>query len=1805
MGSSIRTRVGALAAGLVAVLGGCQCGTPPVDCSDTTVTFEQPSPGTTVDSPFDVAVVVRDSTGAAFTFDSATLVVDGTSYTGTVLGNRATFGRVTAGGGARSLTATIASGTCQKVATTTVTVREVCSTPTVTAVTFPQDQAPLGVLTNADLPQGTNLQVRVAADCTEGVQVRILRGSTEVGPPTPFLNGVATVTLPTLPDSDSATYELFAELLKDGAAVNTPSGNPAALASIRVDRVAPACAVTTSGRFGPSADQAPNTPGFQMRVTGTTAPNSTAQFAITGQGAPVTAVPNATGEVSADFTLPATGTTTYTVTLTCRSAVGNTATATGMFVVDLEPPVVTITSPTSSDGGNPLVTRSPLAVQVSAAGAEDGSVVIVRRNGQPAGSGTVTGGVATVNVSFGADGTYTLEVQVTDAAGNVGAATLTVDVALDGCGALFSRPAQCPALLTAAQLAAGSTYSFQTTSKPACVGTSARLFRADVLADGGVGAETTVGTATLGATGLANFAPLALASGDYAFRAEVDDVGPDAGVSLADCRVTVDLDGPSITNPVVPSGFTFATINATQDTQPGTPGVQRQLAFSARVPMGGRVDVCTTQAVDPVTTQSRATSPECGAGWFVLAQNVTSPAAGFTFPEGSYSIKVVVVGGGLAMAPASAPVPLFVDGTRPCVNGLTRTLPQDTNGDGRLNIAELAGQAPRLEFELNAACGDSSPATLSTTTPVVVRDIVSGAPGPVRASTATFANGRYTVTLTGPYASEVNLDLFVELTDLANNRNLYTGTTDAARFAFRVDPVAPSCDLQRPSASQTLLGQADVPGGNFAVRVATALDVGTDGVRVTFGATPPRDVTPSNGLAETTYSVTGTNTYTVSAVCTDESGNATSSATRNITIDLDPPTCSITAPTAMTYSNSTIATSVTVGGAEGRQVAIRSTLGGSTPLATLTVSGGVAAGNVSYPNGTQTVTAEVSDAAGNTCTASVANVVVNSAACALAMTSGESLPNGLWFNRSNTGALTSSAPWTGTIAAVTANSADCRTGQTVTLVRTLPTAGSPVTATTAANGDVSFANVAVADGETWTVTIDNGSGLLTTRTFRVGLRIPVAGNVRINSFLVTTGEPLFFVAPTGNINLDPSAGTARATTYFADQAAGTAGAQVSVSLGAVSGTVYGDDDGRVEIRYGSTVLSTHLIEMEPYVLDPTQVTLPHNTTGQFVVRVVTAAGNSIDVVSNAGTVDVIAPAAPAVSQALTSARAATVTLEWDPVYDDGTDSASGGLLGGPVMQQAGYDVRWTTSSVPGNNAMATVADYFGSSSKQDGITAWSAGRITKALTLPPLNTYFIAVRARDEVGNYSAFAAPTGLDNLWTRTRLVAPVASSNFGASVVMAPLVGNDNANEVVVAASGRGGVGSVYVYSGAALLTTQMTCGAGCQELTPSDSVAGAFGADLSAAGNVGDVSGEGRRDLVVGQNWTASGNGGRAVIFFGTSAASLSVADSIELRGDSTNRIGLTTRIIRDIDGDGLDELALAAPLFNMNRGRVFIYRGRSRAAWAALRTATDPVTMIQYIPVSEATADHVIDGPSPLLAAAGNAFGQSRNGFVSVNDLDGDGRPDVGIPTSRASINRYRIFGSATLLASSGAMPLDSTSAFRLELSETPTSDNAITGGVGAAVVGGEDVIDSSAADLVVGYSGKPGAGEVMIYSALSAPTNPTINPPVAVRISGPLTFGATVAVGMLNADAQKEVVAATNATSANRVFVVYPQMGAFESGVLGSAPRFWVSTLDGQALTGNPSSRLGASLAIGDVDGDVAHDLVVGDSNTGEVRVWR
>ncbi|MFZ5445051.1 MAG: beta strand repeat-containing protein [Myxococcota bacterium] len=1788
----------AVAVAAVALVG-CNCDKPEVTCTDTEISWEAPTSDTTT-SPFDVSFSVKAS-GNPFSIDKAQITIDGKTVVGTVSGARATFSGVTSSAGEQQLVATISQGTCSKTyAPRAITVQgEMCTTPAVSAVTFPQDTAaPMGVLNGTELPPGEHVQVRVAASCSTGVQVRIKRGADVVSELTDFSAGVAVVTT-TLPDGDNARYDLFAELVKNGAAVNTTASNPEASASIEVARTPPVVALTVPPVFGPMDDANSGMAGFQARVPGTAPAGTTCTLAVTTQ-TPQTVVATMSGDVSADFTLTSGS---YTATLTCTDPAGNVGTAMATFRVDFEPPMVTIISPANVDGGaTMIVTQSPLSVTIST-DAEDGSDVAITRNGTEVDADRVSGGAATLTVSFGADGTYTLAVTVTDLAGNSTTRTVVVVVTLDGCGAAFTRPPVCPVLITPAQMSNG-TYSFQTASKPTCQGQPATLYRIDYLADGGALAEVPSGSTTVGPTGVSNFPPVTLTSGDYAFRAEIVNLGADAGVSVADsCRVTVDLDGPVITNPIVPGGSPYAIVNASQDTQPLVPGVQRTLTFSARVPMGGRVDVCTTQPFDSSRPASdggfemRPTSAECGPGWYVLQQGVTSPVSGFTFPDGTYDIKVVVVGGGQAVA--SPPVSMLSDSIRPCVNGISRTLPQDANSNNRLSIVELGGAAPRLQFQLG--CGDTA-SSLSATTPVTVRDVTGGAAGATRASTAAFASNTYTVTLTGAYATELDLNLFVELTDLAGNKNLLNLPVDPATFSFRVDPVAPTCDIQSPGPSQTLIGQAGVMGGMFPVSVSTSPDVTTNSVRVTFGTTAARDLTPTNNVAQTSYAVSGTNTYAVTAVCTDESGNQTTATPRSVTIDLDAPTCSISSPAAMTYSVNQISTAVSVAGAEGRTVTIRSSLQGA-PLGTLTVGSGVATGNISYPNGTQTVTAEVSDTAGNPCSASVAGVVVNSTSCGLTLTNVFTNSAGNWFNRSNTGSLGAT---TGVIASVNANSADCRSGQTVTLQRTLPTMGAVATTATPSNGDVSFANVSVNDGETWTMTINNGTGILTTQTFRVGLRVPTATGVTINGNALTTGQDLFFVAASGNINLEPSAGTPKTTTYFADGVPGTAGSQTNVAVTGINGTRIGADNGLVEVRYASGAVVSQPVTSEPFDLPSTQMSLTHNTTGTFVVRLTSAAGNTVDVISSNAAVDVLAPAAPSVTQTLASARAATVNLSWSPVYDDGSDSSSGGLTGGPISQLAGYDVRWTTSSVPSNNAMAAVADYFGSSSKQDGITAWSANPINKALSVPPINTYFIGVRARDEVGNYSTFGAPVGLANSPTVLTLTG-TAGTAFGQTVVSSASLNSDSIRDVIVSAPTTSGGGAVYVYFGSSTFSGQSGCGAGCQALIPSDTSAGQFGSDIGVGGNLGDVAAENKPDLVVGQVLTAGGNnGGRVVIYFGTASGStLDTSQAIELRGSSTERIGFTTKLIRDLNGDGLDEVAIAVPFWSgggvTSQGRIYIYRGRSRAAWAAARTATDPVSMVPYIPVGTATADFVIDGPlsgGTTLSTGGNSFGQRRTGMDSVGEAVPSGSGSVSnlvVPMSRPAINSMRVYSGSAIAASTPAAPL-SGGAQTAEFSLAPVADTSFNNGLGVSLVGGLNILDSATKDIVVTY---PNTGRVFILTSL---VGPTLNP--AVTIQGPGTFGFSVSAGNVSSDSLADIVVGQGATSGNFVWIVYQQGGSlpFENMSGGQTP-FYFSQLDGTVLVGQATNRFGWYTAVGDVTGDGVSEVLIGDETTAVVKV--
>jgi hypothetical protein len=487
--------------------------------------------------------------------------------------------------------------------------------------------------------------------------------------------------------------------------------------------------------------------------------------------------------------------------------------------------------------------------------------------------------------------------------------------------------------------------------------------------------------------------------------------------------------------------------------------------------------------------------------------------------------------------------------------------------------------------------------------------------------------------------------------------------------------------------------------------------------------------------------------------------------------------------------------------------------------------------------------------------------------------------------------------------------------------------------------------------------------------------------------------------------------------------------------------------------------------------------------------------------------------------------------------------------------------------------------------------------------LPPLNTYFISVRARDEVGNYSTFTAPTALANMWNETTLLGPVASSSFGQTTAVSSSINNDTAEDLIVTAPTEPLGGAVYVYFGGASFASQSGCPAGtCQRLGPSDTTSGSYGSDLSTGGNVGDVAGELKTDVVIAQlQSTAPNNAGRVVLYFGSSTATLVASDAIEFRGDATYRIGFTARIIRDLNGDGLDEIAIAAPSATVggvvNRGRIFIFRGRTRTQWAALRTATDPVSMVPYVPINGGGADHVIDGPNPLLATAGNAFGQNRHGFASVGDLNGDSVPDLGIPNSRPIINRYRVISGAAIAASSSASPLDATTAI-IEVTEPATTETTVTNGLGAAVVTGKDVIDSSANDLVATF---PSGGRVHLYSN---PLASASNPAPVLTIQGPSTFGFSLSAGQLNADTSIDLVVPMGLLVSNEAWVLYRRGTGFDAAI-GTGPAFWVSRFQGAVITGSTNTALGRGNSVGDLDAQSGNDLVLGDERANLVKVWR
>lgn len=1411
-------------------------------------------------------------------------------------------------------------------------------------------------------------------------------------------------------------------------------------------------------------------------------------------------------------------------------------------VVDQLPPTVELLEPLDKDGGYGTVPLTAVANVQGAPGATVAFASVLAANGNSMDAGTsLVGpdGVATATLSL-FEGRQTLTARVTDSAGNPAEDSKTFTVNTLSCSVAITDPAADNTYLGPSQDAsadAGFQYNVRGTSED-CFNRAVRITVGAALFTGqtdGAGAFTVSVELQPGANTLS--ANIDNGTGVFG-NADVRDVF----VSATDFRITQPLN-----NTVMGRLF---------DTNSAIAGIQSVLTWSGTLPVNGFVDICADLPAGTGTTDC----PD-GSGWILLGSNVPPNTNSFDYPDGAYSLKAMMrsaVGSGTTTLGASAPVSIRVDSVRPAVAANGFVLVNDANADLRLNATEQPSGLPR------AIINTGEPGTT-----VVVRSRATNVN--VSAAGVTGAANTVELELTSLTSSEADYELEVVVTDSAGNtNNLGVGTTadprnESALVTVRIDRVAPTCDLSQPTKSN--LGPADdanPTAAGFQIRTdcVSQADIGTVSFRANSDPAVAGMISGTVASAELTVPASGTTQYTLSATPTDLSGNVGLAATKVVTVDFDPPTMTINSPTNAggPYTEYTIATQVTVGGAEGGTVFIFSSASPTPadPIGTLTVVSGVASGNVTYPNGSQTITAKVSDLAGNEATRTE-SILVASTGCSITLSA--PAPTKLFLNKADDENAATPSLLEYTVTGTSSNCADrpfsvySGSGS----ARSLLASG-----LTSATGAFS-ALITLAEGaQHLEIELTDAGNVVrfVSHDATVDLQAPVLSNV------TPAGANLTYVSPT-NVNLrgTPVPG------FIEDANPAAADAQVSYAFRAT-----GALGGKATILYQGTPLGVPTdITADPQDLTAA-VTLAQATSGQVELRIQDQAGNPTAETKSV-VVDVVAPAAPGFSLAATDLRFAKVSVSWPSVFDDGSDSGSGAVTG--------YDLRWTTDVLAPTGISTEDLFFDGAKVRQETGAFLPASTLSHQLSLPPLAVYSVSVRAVDEVGNYSAFIPGTSLSNQWNKAELANPGPSTSLGFHIAGGGDLNGDGLNDFAAGAPGGTAPGQVQVYLGNSAAGAIVPQGIG-----PSDGSTGTQGFGFSLdIGNVSHPAPSALSDLAVSS--PAYLGIGRVYLYFGKASASFdgSASNAVIIEGTTTSVIGRSVAMIGDITGDSRSELMISAHTENANRGRVYIFFSRDRAAWDALRVNG-------VIPIS--SADRMIEGPFPVGSSTlGNNFTWQR-GMVNLGLVNGDSAAEFAVAASVDNVNKVYVFSGASVFARTAASGIPT-----LTTGEAPTADDSLQmltttdpgagstrEGFGSRMAGNANLIGTAANDFVIAY---PFRSRVHLFEgSTTAPFTAT-----STVFTGSPGLGSAVAAGDINGDAKADLVIGDTVVSANSAWFFF---NGINNGPTGAA-------FDTQAGVGFQHSRLSSTSALGraavlvDFNGDGKLDIVLGDTTTNKVTL--
>ncbi|MCW7020958.1 Ig-like domain-containing protein [Escherichia coli] len=765
--------------------------------------------------------------------------------------------------------------------------------------------------------------------------------------------------------------------------------------------------------------------GAALTITGSSTAEAGQTVTVTLNGANYTGTVQTDGSWSISVPpadLSALTASNYTVSAAVSDKAGNPASVNHNLTVDTSVPVVTINTVAGDDVINATEHAQAQIISGSATGAATGSTVTVTIGTNTFttvldASGNWSVGVPASVVSALANGTVTINASVTDAAGNSGSATHQVTVNT-GLPSITFNAISGDNVLNADEKGQPLTISGSSTglATGAQVTVTLNGHNYSATTDAAGNWTLTVPVSDLAALGQANYivsASATSAAGNTASSqanllvdsglpgVTINTVAGDDIINAAEAGAAQTISG------VVTRAAAGDTVTVTLGGNTYTAQVQADLSWSVSVPAAdlqalGNGDLTITASVTNANGNT-------GSGTRDITIDANLPGlrvdtvAGDDIVNSIEHGQALVITGGSSGLNAGVPLTITINGT-----AYSATVQADGSwsvGIPAANVSAWLAGALTVEVDGQSSAGNpvgvSHPFTVDLTavaisiSTVASDDVInaaekgtnltlSGSTSGIESGqtvTVTFGGKTYTASVAANGSWSVNVpaaDLAILPDGAANVQasvSSASGNSASATHAYSVDASAPTLTINTIASDDILnateAGSPLIISGTSTAETGQTVTVTLNGA--TYSGNVQADGSWSVSVPPSALGALSASNYTVSATVNDKAGNP-GSASHNLAVDTTAPVLTINTVVGddiindAEHAQALVISGTSTGGEAGDVVSV--VLNGKTYTTTLDASGnwsvGVPAADVAaLGSGAQTITASVSDRAGN------------------------------------------------------------------------------------------------------------------------------------------------------------------------------------------------------------------------------------------------------------------------------------------------------------------------------------------------------------------------------------------------------------------------------------------------------------------------------------------------------------------------------------------------------------------------------------------------------------------------------------------------------------------------------------------------------------------------------------------------------------------------------------------------------------------------------------------------------------------------